>query len=219
MSRSTTGVCVAVALLAAASALSAQSAPAPKAYAAGSTGVPVEESAAVRAATEKYRDVNVALAEGYVPHLLCMISEMEGSPRQLGAMGYHYFRPDLLGITAERPRVDGVGLHTDFTRPAILLYEPQADGSLELTAIENLVWAKAWREAGNDGPPEFHGNQYYFRTDNQDTEVDEAHGFEPHFELHWWLYRENPAGEFAQYNTAATCANAPPEHMVEQGGH
>ena len=63
-----------------------------------------------------------------------------GRPAADGAMGIHYFRPDLLGITAPpAPRVNGTGMHTDFRNPAILIYEPQADGSLDLVAVENLV--------------------------------------------------------------------------------
>lgn len=68
--------------------------------------------AEVRKATERFRDVNVALAEGYVrdPANLCDTAEMMGQPAALGAMGIHFFRPDLLGITAPpNPRVDGIG--------------------------------------------------------------------------------------------------------------
>ena len=86
---------------------------------------------AVRKATERFRDVKVALAEGYIrdPMDLCETAEMMGRPAALGAMGMHYFRPDLLGITAPpNPRVNGNGTHTDFRKPAILIYEPQADG-------------------------------------------------------------------------------------------
>jgi len=58
-------------------------------------------------------------------------------------MGVHYLRPDLLGVTAPpSPRVNGVGTHTDFRTPSILIYEPQADGSLELVAVENRVRRK-----------------------------------------------------------------------------
>lgn len=172
------------------------------------SAVPAQEVAAVRAATEKYRDVAAAIADGYVEHPVCMVAEMEGAPKQLGAMGFHYFRPDLLGITGEQPRVNGTGTHTDFAQPGILVYEPQADGRLELVAIENLVWVKAWHDAGHSGPPEFHGNQYYHTIDNPATEVDEAHGFEPHYELHWWLYRSNPSGEFAPFNPTVSCEHA-----------
>src|SRR3712207_5074547 len=97
--------------------------------------------ATVRAATERFQDVNVALAEGYIrdPANLCETAEMMGKPAELGAMGIHFFRPDLLGITSPpNPRVTGTGTHTDFLQPAILIYEPQPDGSLELVAVENL---------------------------------------------------------------------------------
>ena len=86
----------------------------------------------VRAATERFQDVNVALAEGYVrdPMNLCDTAPMMGRPAALGAMGIHFFRPDLLGISAPpNPRVNGNGTHTNFLRPSILIYEPQADGA------------------------------------------------------------------------------------------
>src|SRR5688500_18202206 len=139
----------------------------------------------VRRATERFRDVNVALAEGYIrdPFDLCDTAEMMGRPAALGAMGVHYFRPDLLGITAPpNPRVDGSGLHTDFRKPSILIYEPQADGRLELVAVENLVFAKAWKAAGHAGRPSFQGVPYDSMADDPNTPIDEAHMFEPHFD-------------------------------------
>lgn len=161
----------------------------------------------IRAATEKYRDVKVAEAEGYIrdPFDLCVQAPDEGMPRQLGDMGIHYFRPDLLGITGTEPRVSGVGTHTDFRQPGVLVYEPQPDGSLELVAIENLVFEEGWRQAGNTEVPSFFGNEYYHMVDNPRTEVDEAHLFEPHLELHMWLYRNNPNGMFAPFNPNVTC--------------
>lgn len=163
--------------------------------------------AAIRAATEKYMDVEAALADGYIrdPSNHCITSAMEGAPRQLGAMGVHYIRPDLLGITGVQPRVNGTGTHVDFLQPSVLMYEPQADGSHKLVGIENLVWAKAWKAAGNKEAPSFNGFDYYYMHDNPDTEVDEAHGFEPHYELHFWLYRDNPNGMFAPFNPAVSC--------------
>lgn len=163
---------------------------------------------AVRAATEKYRDVNVAIADGYIrdPMNMCDAAEMMGRPAELGVMGIHYFRPDLLGITAPpNPRVSGSGTHTDFTKPAILIYEPQPDETVQLVAVENLVFIKAWEAAGNVAPPSFQGVPYDKMVDNPATAVDEAHMFEPHYDRHVWLYRENPNGVFAQYNPNATC--------------
>jgi hypothetical protein len=164
--------------------------------------------AEVRAATERFRNVDVALAEGYIrdPGNLCDTAEMMGAPAELGAMGIHFFRPDLLGITAPpSPRVDGDGTHVDFNLPSILIYEPHADGSLQLVAVENLVFKKAWEAAGNAAPPSFHGVPFDTMIDDPATAVDEAHMFEPHYDRHVWLYRENPNGVFAQYNPAVSC--------------
>lgn len=164
----------------------------------------------VRSATERFRNVEVALAEGYVrdPFDLCDTAAMMGRPASLGAMGVHYFRPDLLGITEPpAPRVNGTGTHTDFREPGILIYEPRADGSLELVAVENLVFANAWRESGHSVPPTFHGVTYDTMRDDPGTTIDEAHMFEPHFDRHVWLFRDNPNGVFAPFNPAVTCAH------------
>lgn len=164
----------------------------------------------VRVATERYRAVSVALADGYVrdPFDLCDTADMMGRQASLGAMGIHYVRPDLLGITAPpSPRVDGAGTHTDFRRPGILIYEPQADGSMELVAVENLVFAKAWRDSGQAQPPTFHGLPYDSMIDDPATEADEAHMFAPHFDRHVWIYRANPNGVFAPFNPSVTCAH------------
>lgn len=164
-------------------------------------------AAKLRAASERFTDVNVALAEGYIrdPHDMCITAEMEGQPAEKGAMGIHFFRPDVLGITATEPKVDGNGTHTDFLKPSVVIYEPQADGSLKLVAVENLVFEKAWKEAGNDAPPSFDGHEWVHMIDRPDTEVDEAHGFQPHYELHAWVFRDNPNGTFTPFNPAVTC--------------
>jgi hypothetical protein len=164
--------------------------------------------AEVRAATERFQDVKVALAEGYVrdPMNLCDTAGMMGRPAELGAMGIHFFRPDLLGITdPPSPRVSGNGTHTDFLKPAILIYEPQSDGTLKLVAVENLVFEKSWKAAGNAKRPSFHGVEYDHMFDDPATEADEAHMFEPHFDRHVWIYRNNPNGMFAQFNPNVSC--------------
>lgn len=164
----------------------------------------------VRAATERFRDVRVALAEGYQrdPMNLCDTAEMMGRPKALGAMGIHFVRPDLLGLSGPpNPRVDGDGTHTDFLKPSILIYEPQKDGSLELVAVENLVFRKSWHEAGHDRPPAFRGVRYDSMQDDPRTKVDEAHLFAPHYDRHVWLYRDNPNGMFAPFNPNVTCAH------------
>ena len=176
--------------------------------------------AAVRAATERFKDVKVALAEGYVaaPGSMCETSTMMGRAGPDVAMGVHYFRPDLLGISAPpNPRVSGNGTHTDFLKPAVLIYEPQADGSLQLVAVENLVFKKAWHAAGNKQPPSFMGVPYDDMADDPATPMDEAHMFEPHYDRHVWVHRQNPFGVFAQFNPNVSCAAAKKGKDVASG--
>ena len=45
-------------------------------------------------------------------------------------------------------------------------------------------------------------------------EVDEAHGWRPHYEQHLWVFRDNPNGAYPPFNPKVTCkyhmAPAPP---------
>jgi rhodanese-related sulfurtransferase len=175
----------------------------------------------VRQAAERYRDVDVAIAEGYTTDNKCVTAEMLGFPAEQGAMGLHYVRRDLLGLPeAPKGRVAGTGTYTDFAKPAMLVYEPQPDGSMELVAVENLVFRKAWEAAGNRQPPSFRGNAYLLLEDDPATPLDEAHNYEPHYELHAWVFRDNPLGEFHPFNPNVTCRHhkAPPAHAAAAHG-
>lgn len=79
---------------------------------------------AVRAATEKYKDPAVAVADGYVP--MPCVSGPAG-----GAMGMHYVNPPFLE--------DKV---VDVAKPEALMYEPQPDGTLELLGIEFIIFGE-----------------------------------------------------------------------------
>lgn len=165
----------------------------------------------MRAATEKYKDVSVALADGYIrdPADQCVTAAAEGLPAEWGAMGIHYIHPARLGLTASEPRVNGNGTHTDWMTPAILIYEPQSDGSLELIAVENLVWQAAWAETGKP-VPEINGRLWDSMADDPATPADEAHNFMPHFDQHVWLYRDNPSGTLQPFNPKASCKDHKP---------
>lgn len=159
----------------------------------------------LRTKLEKFRDVNVALAEGYItPDNHCVSAAGEGLPPELGAMGIHYIHPELLQITATDPRVDGKGTHTDWSRPAVLIYEPQEDGSLELVAVENLVFEAAWKATGQSSPV-LNGRSWDHMVDDPATPGDEAHGFTAHLDQHVWLFRDNPAGILMPFNANVTC--------------
>jgi hypothetical protein len=182
-------------------------------YAGAAAADEAAEIAKVREATVKYQDVNVALAEGFVPAASgCVSAAHEGLPAEWGAMGIHYIHPAMLKITKTEPRVDGMATHTDFMKPSILLYEPQADGSLVLLGVENLVFQKAWKEAGNSAPPAFAGRTWDAMADDPATEADEAHAFEPHYDQHVWAFRENPNGALTPFNPNVTCEHFKGNH-------
>ncbi len=173
----------------------------------------------VKAGAERFRDVKVAIAEGYTTDNKCVTAEMLGFPASMGAMGLHYVRRDLLGLP-DKPvgRVRGTGTHTDFRNPAMLVYEPQADGTMTLVAVENLVFASAWHgEAGNKRPPAFHGKIYELLKDDPATKLDEAHNYEPHYERHVWVFRDNPNGVFSPFSPAVTCRHN--KTVANSSGH
>jgi hypothetical protein len=83
----------------------------------------------VREATERFKDVRHAEHEGYRLEFGCVSGD------DFGAMGLHYVNDTLVG--------NGI---VDVTRPQIVLYEAQPDGSLKLTGADYLVIASAWDE-------------------------------------------------------------------------
>ncbi len=163
----------------------------------------------LRGALDRYQDVNVALADGYIPDPsgLCVTAEHAGAPAELGAMGIHYLNPELLQITATDPEVDGTSTNTDWSQPAVLIYEPQADGSLVLVGMENLVFEEAWIATGEPSPM-INDRPWDYMKDDPATEGHEAHGFAPHYDQHVWLWRENPDGALEVFNPAVTCEHA-----------
>lgn len=167
----------------------------------------------VRLATEKYNDVNVAMAAGYVPAPPgdCVTAAKEGLPPQWGGMGIHYIHPKMLKIKGAEPKVTGDSTHTDFMDPAILLYEPRADGTMKLVGVENLVFLHAWQKAGNQAAPKFAGRSYDTMADNAGTEHDEAHHFEPHMDQHVYFAKSaNPQDQLNPFHPSVTCEHFKP---------
>ena len=181
---------------------------------------PLLESA--RAANEKYSDVNVALAEGFIedPTGMCVTAAESGAPAELGNMGLHYVSLAALGSQlppGDGPpppgmRLDGTDGVIDPMHPEVLVYEPTADGGRTLVALEYLVFQKAWHDAGNTSPPSIDSQEFFLMQDDPATEMDEAHGFEPHYELHVWTHRPNPNGLFAEWNPNVHCPPAAGSH-------
>lgn len=167
----------------------------------------------VRLATQKYEDVKVALAEGYVPAPPgdCVTAAKEGLPPAWGGMGIHYINPKMLKIKGAQPRVHGDATHTDFMNPSILLYEPRADGTLKLVGVENLVFLHAWQRAGNQAAPTFAGRHYDTMADSTSTDHDEAHHFEPHMDQHIYFAKSaDPRDQLKPFHPSVTCEHFKP---------
>jgi len=120
---------------------------APAATAAAHTSGPVStrtqvtrlDLAAIRKATARFQDVNVAESAGYAQFLDC-VSGPNG-----GAMGIHFANGALVG--------DG---KLDPLKPEALIYEPRGD-RLQLVGLEYVVLAADW-DANNKMPPSLMGN-------------------------------------------------------------
>lgn len=166
--------------------------------------------ATLQALATQYADPAAALADGFMrdPTGMCVTADMVGLPATDGAMGVHYLHPERLGLIPESAPIDGTEGTVVWTQPEVLVYEPQADGTERLVAIEYLVFQDAWHAAGNTEAPDFFGEAFVSMIDDPATEPDEAHGLASHYELHVWVPRDNPNGMFAEFNPSVSCGHA-----------
>lgn len=147
-----------------------------------------DDLAAVRAATARYHRVERAVADGYELGYVNgdgvrIITGCIANP-ELGAMGYHYFRQDLID-----------DLVVDPLRPEGLVYEPIGrDGRLRLVAVEWVVPGPGSNPPGVDTAPSVLGEEMHVLVP--------AVGWYIH---HAWIWRHNPSGIYADFNPDVTC--------------
>lgn len=143
----------------------------------------------VRAALDKYQDPVMAVHDGYLSTLGCVEYPKgggEGSMKYVpGGMGVHFLNGQLIGPTL------------DPAKPQVLIYE--MDGSkLKLAAAEWFIPVEA---AGKTVPKIFGqalgGPMAGHKPIMPDGLV--------HYDLHVWLWKNNPAGVFAPTNPALKC--------------
>jgi hypothetical protein len=135
----------------------------------------------VRDATRRFRDVSVAVAEGYTEQFGCV------SGSDYGAMGVHYVNFALVGDPALDP-----------TRPELLVYEPTENGKLRLVAADYLVIKDAW-DAANPAPPELLGQLFHlFESPNR-------FGLPAFYTLHVWAWKPNSNGAFVNWHPNVSC--------------
>jgi hypothetical protein len=131
----------------------------------------------LRQVTAPFRTFSAATAAGWSAHITpCMADS------QAGGMGDHF------GNTA---LIDG---SLAVNEPELLLYEPQADGSKELVAVEYIVPYTA--HGRSEAPPELFGQKF------KQNDTFELWG------LHVWAWKSNPSGLYADWNPRVNCSNA-----------
>jgi hypothetical protein len=141
----------------------------------------------VRKATERFKDINVAISQGFVQGTPCV------SGPDWGAMGVHFVLPD---------RIAGGVLNAN--QPEALIYEPLPGGGLRLVGVEFIALATAWEsQHPGAGPPALEGHLLNF------IDAPNRYGLPAFYELHVWAWEQNPVGSFADWNTHVSCDKQP----------
>jgi hypothetical protein len=142
----------------------------------------------VRAATWRFKDINVAMAAGFVQGTPCV------SGPDAGAMGVHFVMP---------ARINNFVLRAD--EPQALIYEPVSGGAFRLVGVEFIVLASVWQNQpdGATSTPALEGDLLNY------VSAPNRFGLPAFYELHVWAWEDNPKGSFADWNTHVTCEKQP----------
>jgi hypothetical protein len=140
----------------------------------------------VKKATQQFRNLSTADAAGYK-----ILLDKDGiaciDMPDMGAMGVHFVKGDLVGDGAVNP-----------TTPEAMVYEPDARGRMRLVAVEYVVFQDAW-DANHADKPSLFGETFAL------TPGDNRFGLPAFYSLHVWIYKHNPSGMFAMWNPKVTC--------------
>jgi hypothetical protein len=146
-----------------------------------------DELAQVRRVTARFHDVEAAQGAGYELGWVNgsgvrIITGCVSNPTA-GAMGYHYFNPELMA-----------DLTTNVLQPEVLVYAPGENGKLKLAAVEWVVRGPNSNPPGVSSPPSVLGMPMHILVP--------AVGF---YLMHAWIWKPNPAGIFADWNPEVSC--------------
>jgi hypothetical protein len=147
------------------------------------------ELQSVKKLLDRYNDPVAAVHDGFYSTLGCISYPNGGGEGSMkyppGAMGVHFINMGNVGPTL------------DASKPQVLIYEPSGD-KLKLVAAEwfvpvDLVKGPAPKIFGQElgGPMEGH----------KPLMADGLH----HYDLHVWLWKNNPEGVFSPTNPAVKC--------------
>jgi hypothetical protein len=139
-----------------------------------------------RAATAQFHQIDSATAAGYgefrdAAKIACI--ETPG----VGVMGIHYVNGTLVS--------DGV---VNAETPEALVYQPLANGKLRLVAVEYIVFYSMWAGASK---PSLFGQEFKLIGSTN------RYGIPAFYELHAWVWQNNPSGMFKDWNPSGSCSN------------
>ncbi|HET7217839.1 MAG TPA: hypothetical protein VFJ02_07310 [Vicinamibacterales bacterium] len=159
------------------------------------------ELAAVRRATAPFHNVATAIAAGYTDPTGRICDQIS-----IGTMGIHSPNPPLLQSQVLDPE-----------HPEVLLYLPKESGGFRLTGVEYIQPVLVRNTAtGAVGPwlPETPWPSSYqvvtptpqlFGQTFQGPMPGHIPGMPWHWDLHVWIWANNPSGTFAQWNPSLDC--------------
>jgi hypothetical protein len=148
-----------------------------------------DDLAEVRGATARFHRVEEAIDAGY------QLGWVNGDGNRIitgcvshptaGAMGYHYFHPELMADNA-----------VDAREPEALVYAPTPNGGLKLVAVEWVVLGPESNPPGVSEPPSVLGMEMHILVPPPG----------PAFYLtHAWVWKHNPSGMFSDWNPDVVC--------------
>ena len=142
---------------------------------------------AMREALAKYKDPYVAVRDLYLSTVGCVHYDGMKMPGHMeypkGGMGIHF-----VNLTVQGP--------LDPKKPNVLIYEP-VDGKLELVAAEWLVPVSVAKER-----PVLLGQPFQGPMEGHEPLIPQEF---VHYDLHAWLFKDNPNGMFSPTNPNVTC--------------
>jgi hypothetical protein len=159
------------------------------------------ELAAVRRATAEFHDISTAYAAGYTTQFEPCV-ENPG----VGVMGVHARNESLMGDQLLDP-----------LRPELLLYAPKPNGAYRLVGVEYfqvvLLRNPATNEVAPWVSPDPWPSNYEVVTPTPQLFGRTFDGPMPghiptmpwHWDLHVWVWAQNPSGMFAEWNPSLQC--------------
>jgi hypothetical protein len=143
---------------------------------------------ALRKALNKYQDYKVAVRDLYLSTVGCVHYSGEKTPGLMeypkGAMGVHFVNVTVQGAP-------------DPMKPNVLIYEPVGK-ELKLVAAEWLVPLTPDTKA----PPSLFGQTFMGPMEGHEPLIPREY---VHYDLHAWLFKNNPLGMFAPTNPDVSC--------------